>query len=191
MNIISKRPIQLVDFNLSSGKRRGAKWKTRLVLTALCSLALVFASPIRAFAVSKTENVILITTDGLRWQEVFTGAEELLLTKENGGVKDLDGLKRDFWRTTPEERRKALMPFLWSEVASKGQLYGHQTKGSVAHITNTRRFSYPGYNEFLTGRADARIDSNNKIPNPNTNVFEWLNTRRGSSIPADIRKAGQ
>ena len=28
-----------------------------------------------------TENVILLMTDGLRWQEVFTGAGESLLTK--------------------------------------------------------------------------------------------------------------
>ena len=32
----------------------------------------------------KTKNVILITTDGLRWQEVFTGAEQALINKEDG-----------------------------------------------------------------------------------------------------------
>lgn len=141
-------------------------------------LVLLLVSTV-AKAAMKTENVFLITTDGLRWEEVFNGAEELLLNKENGGVKDVDGLKRDFWRPTPEERRKALLPFFWSEIAARGQLYGNQTKGSVAQITNTRRFSYPGYNEFLTGIADPRIDSNNKIPNANTNVFEWLHTRPG------------
>ncbi|HXJ76952.1 MAG TPA: hypothetical protein VNM37_29105, partial [Candidatus Dormibacteraeota bacterium] len=35
-------------------------------------------------------------------------------------------------------------------------------------------FSYPGYNEFLTGYADPKIESNDKLLNPNTNVFEWL-----------------
>ena len=146
-------------------------------MTVFAAIAAI--STFAADAPPKTRNVFLITTDGLRWQEVFTGAEEILLTKENGGVKDLDGLKKDFWRPTPEERRKAPMPFLWSEVASKGQIYGNQTKGSIARIVNTRRFSYPGYSEFLTGIADPRIDSNNKIPNPNTNVFEWLNQQPG------------
>lgn len=127
----------------------------------------------------KTKNVFLITTDGLRWQEVFTGAEEALLSKEHGGVKDVEGLKRQFWRATPEERRQALLPFLWSEVAAKGQLFGNQTKGSFSQIVNDKRFSYPGYNEFLTGFVDPRIDSNNKVPNPNTNVFEWLNLQPG------------
>lgn len=127
----------------------------------------------------KTENVFLITTDGLRWQEVFTGAEEALLSKEHGGVKDVNELKQQFWRVTPEERRQALLPFLWREVAARGQIYGNQTKGSFSQIVNDKRFSYPGYSEFLTGFVDPRIDSNNKIPNPNTNVFEWLNTRPG------------
>ena len=128
----------------------------------------------------QTRNVFLITTDGLRWQEVFTGAEESLLNKTNGNVKDIEALKKSFWHDTPAARRQALLPFLWNQVAAKGQMYGNRPKGSDAHITNTRRFSYPGYNEFLTGAADdARIDSNNKIPNPNTNVFEWLNMRRG------------
>jgi hypothetical protein len=31
-------------------------------------------------------------TDGLRWQEVFSGAEAILMTKENGGVSDAEGL---------------------------------------------------------------------------------------------------
>jgi len=127
----------------------------------------------------KTKNVFLITTDGLRWQEVFTGADESLLNKTNGGVRDVEALRKECWRATPEERRKALLPFLWSEVAMKGQIFGNRAKGSDAHITNTRKFSYPGYNEFLTGVADARIDSNKRIPNANTNVFEWLNARPG------------
>src|ERR1043165_1135190 len=102
--------------------------------------ALVCASPLAADL--KTRNVFLITTDGLRWQEVFTGAEESLLNKTNGGVENADPLKARFWRTTPEERRAALMPFFWSNIAAKGQLYGNQTKGSVAQITNTNKFSY-------------------------------------------------
>jgi len=144
----------------------------RLVLPTLLAITVFTAS-----AATKTENVFLITTDGLRWQEVFTGAEELLLNKTNGGVADVEALRKEFWRPTPEDRRKALLPFVWSEIATKGQIYGNRLKGSDAHITNTRKFSYPGYNEFLTGAADARIDSNKKIPNQNTNVFEWLNTR--------------
>jgi len=125
----------------------------------------------------QTENVILLMTDGLRWQEVFAGAEESLMTAEPGGVKDVDALKRDFWRPTPEERREALMPNLWKLVRERGQLFGNRDKGSKAQVTNGMHFSYPGYNEVLCGFPDPRIDSNDKIPNQNVTVFEWLNRR--------------
>jgi hypothetical protein len=149
----------------------------RLLWFNLFVLVLSVALPGDAASL-KTRNVFLITTDGLRWQEVFTGAESALMNKTNGGVANLKVLTNKFWRDTPEARREALMPFLWSEIARRGQIFGNQDKGSVARIKNTRRFSYPGYNEFLTGAADARIDSNKKILNANTNVFEWLNTKR-------------
>ncbi len=41
-------------------------------------------------------------------------------------------------------------------------------------MTNGYKFSYPGYNEMLTGKPDPRIDRNDYGPNPNTTVFEWL-----------------
>ncbi len=157
--------------------RHSFDWPAWLLVATIA----IGLSPRVGAADLKTKNVFLITTDGLRWQEVFTGAEEALLTKANGGVADEAANRKKFWRATPGERRRALLPFLWSEVAAHGQIYGNQTKGSVAHITNTRKFSYPGYSEFLTGVADARIDSNDKFLNPNTNVFEWLNTRPGFS----------
>lgn len=124
-----------------------------------------------------TRNVIFVTTDGLRWQEVFRGADDALMNKENGGVTDVAGLRRDFWRETAEERREVLMPFLWSVVARQGQVYGNADKGSVARVTNGMNFSYPGYNELFTGSADPRIDSNAKRPNPNRTVLEWLNDK--------------
>ena len=68
-----------------------------------------------------------------------------------------------------------LFPFLWTTVAARGQIFGNQTQGSVAKVTNGLAFSYPGYNEMLTGHPDPRINSNEFGPNPNTSVFEWLN----------------
>lgn len=124
----------------------------------------------------KTRNVVLIVVDGLRWQEVFTGADAALLNPEKGGIwGNPEIFKRDYWRDDIEDRRKALFPFLWGVVAKQGQIYGNQGKGSVAHVTNGLAFSYPGYNEILTGVPDPRINSNEFGPNPNITVFEWLN----------------
>jgi len=150
----------------------------RRFLALLC--VILSAGSVRAEEpVRATHNVILVTTDGLRWQEVFRGAEETLLNKENGGVGDVAALKATYWRETPEARREALMPFLWTTIARQGQVFGNADRKSVAQVTNGHNFSYPGYNELFTGIADPRIDSNNKNPNPNVSVFEWLNGRPG------------
>ena len=142
-----------------------------------CSLIclLVCCSFARAQQAHKTQNIIYVMTDGLRWQEVFTGADERIMNMEHGKVKDVPALKQMYWRDTPEERRMVLMPFLWTTVAKQGQIYGNLTAGSDAHVTNTLNFSYPGYNETLCGFPDPRVKSNDKIENPNQTVFEWLN----------------
>lgn len=115
-------------------------------------------------------------TDGLRWQEVFQGAELALMTRQNG-VENIEALKKEFWRETPEERRRALMPFLWDVIGKNGQLYGNRDAGSDAYVTNGMNFSYPGYNESFTGAADPRVDSNDKKFNQNVTVFEWLHNK--------------
>lgn len=125
----------------------------------------------------KTRNVILITTDGLRWQDLFTGADPELMNRHNGGISDTNKLKELFWRPTADERRKALMPFMWDVIAKEGQIFGNQTKKSVVKVTNGRNFSYPGYNEILTGWANSNINSNAKLPNPNPTVLEWLHNQ--------------
>src|SRR5262245_8342215 len=91
-------------------------------------------------AALKTRNVFLITTDGLRWQEVFNGPEEALLDDPNITTNP-DRMKTVFWRPTVEERRKYLMPFLWGEIAARGQIFGNQAKGSDCRVTNGRNFS--------------------------------------------------
>jgi hypothetical protein len=127
---------------------------------------------------TKTENVFLITLDGMRWQEVFSGAEEQLISSKAGGVADTNRLGTLFWRQTPEERRAALLPFFWQTIARDGQLFGNQKLGSFARVTNGKNFTYPGFNEILTGFADDRIKENAKIPNSNVTVLEWLNRKR-------------
>jgi hypothetical protein len=141
----------------------------------LGSLALACAVFVSSgLAATKTENIIFVMTDGLRWQEVFAGADAALMNKEHGGVTNVEPLQRAYWRDTAQQRREALMPFAWSVIAKQGQIYGNRTLGSDAHVTNEMRFSYPGYSETLCGFVDPGINSNNKIPNPNVTVLEWL-----------------
>ncbi|MBE7536934.1 MAG: alkaline phosphatase family protein [Opitutaceae bacterium] len=140
-------------------------------LWVLPTFVLLFGAP-AASAVShlKTRNVILINSDGLRWQEVFSGADSALIPKPPVGI----ATSRLYLRDTPEARREILMPFFWNVIAKQGQLYGNRTKGSTVEVTNNQWFSYPGRNEYLTGFDDPRITSNSKIPNSNVTVLEWL-----------------
>jgi len=124
-------------------------------------------------------NVLVVTLDGLRWQEMFAGFAAALDTKDEGGVADPEALRRRFDRATPEARREVLLPFLWTVVAREGQILGDPGEGSRVRVTNGLRFSYPGYNEMLSGAADPRIDSNDKKTNPNLTVLEWLHSRPG------------
>jgi len=125
----------------------------------------------------RTENVIIVTLDGFRWQEVFGGADETLLDAKSGGVRDVESLKRRFWRATASERRTALLPFFWNTIAKHGQVFGDPAKHAAAKLTNGLKFSYPGYSEMFCGFADARIDSNDRRNNPNLSVLEFLNAK--------------
>jgi hypothetical protein len=131
----------------------------------------------QAAAQQKTENVFIITTDGFRWQELFGGADSALLNKKEY-VRDRQKLVRTFWSDTLENRRKKLMPFFWNTIAKQGQLYGNRWLGNKANVMNPYWFSYPGYNEILTGFADDSVKSNDKIWNTNVSVLEFLNQQK-------------
>lgn len=123
-----------------------------------------------------TENVVLITLDGLRWQEVFSGADSSLLFSE----KYTEGMKSTadkFWDSDPKSRRSLLMPFLWSEIKDNGQIHGNRQLGSKMDVKNIYGFSYPGYNEILTGYPDEEVDSNDEKYNKNETFLEFLNKK--------------
>src|SRR5262245_29401239 len=126
-------------------------------------LALVCLSLAAGEAQAPARNVVIITLDGFRWQEMFNGADRDYFKKE----KEPGAAEKRYWRPTAAERRAALLPFVWGTIAAKGQIFGDPSKQSRAHVTNGLWFSYPGYNEMLSGAADPRIDSNDKKPNPN------------------------
>jgi hypothetical protein len=167
----------MTEYNFFSCFRTG----TRLLLAL--SLAVPAAKAATAQpAIHKTENVIVVMIDGMRWQEVYRGVDPALiktLGPEGLGVPKERAAYAEklFARSTPAESRAAIMPFLWNTVAAHGQLFGDRDLGSDSHVTNGYNFSYPGYNETLTGVADHKINSNDNIANPNVTVFEWLNQK--------------
>ena len=121
-----------------------------------------------------SRKIVLITIDGFRWQELFKGADKGLISN-NLYVQNPNQLKDIFWDDTEFERRKKLMPFVWNSITEIGQIHGNRLVGSKMNLTNEYWFSYPGYSEILTGKADERIQSNNKINNPNKTILELAN----------------
>lgn len=123
------------------------------------------------------DNVVLISLDGVRCQEMFQGMDAAVWQAQQEG-KDIatTPLYQRFWAATPEERRLRLMPFFWGTLMKDhGAIAGNRFKGSVMKLTNRHRFSYPSYSEILTGAAnDDQIRSNDKVRNPRRTVLEHL-----------------
>ena len=148
--------------------------KPKHFLLALLSLLVSFGA---ASAQTKTENVILITFDGARTQEVFGGIDlDILKDKTRRGKVEDSALYKKYWAATPEERRLKLMPFFWGTLMKDhGSIAGNRSLNSAVMTTNKMWFSYPGYSEILTGQAhDDVINSNDRNRNPNTSVLEFL-----------------
>ena len=136
-------------------------------------LVLLFAAG--ANGQSKPTHIILITADGLRWQEVFHGIDDSLMKEKTAGMQDASALRDRLWKASPEERRKALMPFFWNTLVPSGIVLGNATRGSEMRVTNRYRVSYPGYSEILTGRAqDETIHGNDKIQNPLPTLLDMV-----------------
>lgn len=139
------------------------------LLTSFCLLAQENA---------KTQNIILVTWDGFRWQEFFEGADKKLISKKKY-VEDRETLKKNFWRATAKERRETLLPFFWNTVEKEGILIGNRKLGSKMEVTNKHNFSYPGYNEMFSGYGDKKINSNDYPDNPSYTIFDCLQEKEG------------
>ena len=111
------------------------------------------------------QNLVLITLDGARTEEIFGGLDLAVLqsTMRDKQTRGRSAASTSAsGRRTPQARREKLMPFFWKTLmAGHGSIAGNRALGSVVQLTNTHRFSYPGYSEILTGEAhDDVINSN-------------------------------
>lgn len=123
----------------------------------------------------QAENIIIITTDGFRWQELFKGMDSAIANNKKFNQNDSANIFKKYWADDVNERRKKLLPFFWSEIEKNGQIYGNRDKGNKVDNANRYWFSYPGYNEIFTGYPDTAVNSNSYPPNPHTNLLEYLN----------------
>ena len=83
----------------------------------LATTVAVFLLLTSSFAQQKTENVIIITTDGFRWQEVFGGIDSSIAVNNNQG--DSAYIFKKYWANNAEERRKKLLLFYGTRLLQK------------------------------------------------------------------------
>jgi Type I phosphodiesterase / nucleotide pyrophosphatase len=162
---------------------------------AFAALAAMLAAPTRAAggdraaaalpppaAASRllTRQVILVTVDGLRIQELFAGMDPVVSRKEKAsGIYDIDRARARYWRDTPEARRAALFPFFWGRLAPQGIVLGNKWKGSSVQPRNPLLFSAPGYAEILTGEFQPDVVSNDVRRYAHPTVLEFVKSALG------------
>ena len=132
----------------------------------LAVLLLLAAAPIAG----QSRHVIFVTIDGVRPEDLFGGADPVVMRDpKQAGIADTAAFRARWWRETPEARRRAVMPFLWDTLVPAGALYG---AGTNVRVSNGLNFSGPGYTELFTGAARADVTSNDDRRYTHPTVFE-------------------
>ncbi len=107
-------------------------------------------------------RVVLVMTDGMRWQEIFRGADESSLTKERYyDGRNVDALRQEvFLRGRRKSDDGRLMPFLWGTFIPQGKSHGDRDAGSDGLCDEWVQLLLPGYSETLTGhwRSEDRFE---------------------------------
>lgn len=154
----------------------------RFAAAIVIPLAAVLIAPgiVRTQTPPAGDNLILITLDGARTEEIFGGLDLDILrsTLTEKAVLEEQPVFKRFNAPSPEERRRKMMPFFWDTLVTEhGSIAGNPRLQSSVTLTNQHRFSYPGYAEILLGEAhDEVIKSNDRVQNPFETLLERLRT---------------
>lgn len=146
-------------------------------MSRLLTFLALLTSALPSAAQRPAEHVVYVTLDGVRPEDLFGGADSLILfDRKAGGVEDTAASRRRFWRSSAVERRRALMPFLWDSLVPRGVLVGALDGASVT-ITNGLKFSAPGYLEMYSGKAQPSVTSNDDRRYPIRTIFDVVRER--------------
>jgi hypothetical protein len=144
------------------------------IAAAALAVSVAGAAAVRPAAAAPARNLVLVTADGVRIQELFGGMDAVVSENEKrSGIYDLERARRLYWRDTPEERRAALLPFFWGTLAPRGVVLGDRERGGSVQPKNPLLFSAPGYAEILTGRPQPDVVSNDVKRYPHATFLEY------------------
>lgn len=114
--------------------------------------------------------VVLVVLDGVRWQDVFGGADPALARRH--------GLEPGPW-SNPRE----LMPNLHRFVESDGVAVGAPGRGATMAATGPQFISLPGYLEIFGGKPDPTCDRNDCRTTPGRTLLDDVAAASG---PGDV-----
>src|SRR5699024_9708764 len=144
-----------------------------VVLTACSKIDVeIVSKPLKveeAFPV-QTENLIIITLDGFRWQEVFKGVDAYIIEHNEEAQASYSEILEHYMGDSALDTREKLLPFFWRSMGNKGQLFGNRDHGNYVNVKNPYWLSYPGYSEMFTGQINYHINSNQYGINPAYNI---------------------
>lgn len=110
--------------------------------------------------------VVLVVLDGVRWQEVFYGADRALASQR--GLNPLA-------YASP----RALMPQLRRFIDTRAVAIGAPAHGAEVDVSGPQLISLPGYLEIFSGKPDAACDANDCVTHA-----------RAATIADEVRDAG-
>lgn len=139
----------------------------------IAAAAVVAISPTAGASEPATRNVVLVTLDGVRIQEIFGGLDSAIAAHSAEDVySEIETGRERYWAESPIERRQLLMPFFWGTLVPNGMLFGNDAYGSRMLVRNGIKWSSPGYAEMLTGSPHPEILDNTLVRYPHRTVLE-------------------
>lgn len=159
----------------------------------IAALVLTLATGCQAFAAEPAtgpHNVILVTLDGVRVQEVFGGLDEAAATHDEQQVySDMAAMRERFGGASPAARRQRLMPHFWTRLAPQGVVLGNPGVGNHVRVQNRMLWSTPGYTELMTGGPRAEVTGNEEVRYPWPTVLEFAREALGLGF-AEVAQIG-
>jgi len=145
----------------------------RALFTLVWSFLLVAPAAAEVPTARLTHNVILVTLDGVRVQEVFGGLDETIAAHDAQDVYSEIATGRERYGSgTAEARREALLPFFWKTLAPRGVVFGNPAHGNHVKVQNRVLWSTPGYTEIMTGAPRPEVTDNDRVRHPYRTVLE-------------------
>jgi len=132
-----------------------ALWRSGLQLSVIY---LLISTP--GFAEElKTRNVILLTLDGVRIQEIFSGLDEIVAAHDEQKIYSEIATGRErYGAGNAEQKRAALMPYFWQQLAPQGVVLGNPAYDNHVIVQNSQGWSRSGYTEIMTGGPRVEVE---------------------------------